>query len=169
MVVAGKGSGDECGVEVSRFRRLGVGGMPIIGWETGEHSFGGFRRRNPLTSCLGERECALQLRAAGFRESLGMHQFFVLHDFEHFRGAVSDNSPSVGRHSPHNCGASSSSRENSQSQNSPFRSVRKMLCPCAQVAQRFSCHSTQLKRFPKSYAGESAREVSVESLISVLM
>ena len=104
MVVAGKGSGDECGVEVSRFRRLGVGGMPIIGWETGEHSFGGFRRRNPLTSCLGERECALQLRAAGFRESLGMHQFFVLHDFEHFRGAVSDNSPSVGRHSPHNCG-----------------------------------------------------------------
>jgi hypothetical protein len=46
-----------------------------------------FPAKEPLDLLpLDKRNVLSKLRAAGLHESLGMHQFFVVHDFEHFRG-----------------------------------------------------------------------------------
>jgi hypothetical protein len=48
---------------------------------------GRFPAKEPLDVLpLHKRNVLSKLRAARVHESLGMHQFFVLHDFEHFRG-----------------------------------------------------------------------------------
>ena len=44
--------------------------------------------RKPLTSCLWMKGIYAELRAARIHESSGVHQFFVLHDLEHFRAFV---------------------------------------------------------------------------------
>jgi hypothetical protein len=74
---------------------------------------------------LDKRNVLSKIRAAGIHESFRMHQFFVLHDLEHF-SRCPDNPPLAGRHSPHKC-ARRPLLGKSPKPKSPFRPIRKML------------------------------------------
>ena len=121
-----------------------------------------FPAKKPLDVLpLDKRNVLSELRAVGSHESLGMHQFFVLHDFEHFRGVRIIRLQPVGI-VPVNASVVLFERD-SQSQNLPFAQFGKCFGHALRLVRWFlnANNTSQTLQFSLSVGAPSVSATSL--------